>query len=137
MLKRRVVMAEAVVLTEEELRAKCAEWQKLLGLQDWVVTLKMKRAHDMPEDCGGTCDHMDSKRVAIVSILDPVDYPPNAWIPHDMERDLVHELLHIHLEHWKTERESLEDFSKERAVHALSEALVNLRRGTSDQPVKE
>jgi hypothetical protein len=115
-------------MIEEELLAKCAEWQKILGLQDWSITLKMKRAHDMPEDCGGTCNHMDSKRVAIVSILDPIDYPPNAWVPHDMERDLVHELLHIHLEHWETERDGLEYYSKERAIHALSVALVNLHR---------
>ncbi len=119
---------DAVILSEEELNVLCREWQETLRLQNWEIEVSIARGRDMPlEGCKATCEANLQRAHALIYILDPLDYDDR--LPQDMESDLVHELVHIHL--WPfdhTEPGNLENDSLERAVIQISWALVNLNR---------
>lgn len=120
----------AVILTEDQLRAKCAEWQKILRLQDWIVNVSICRERDMKNNgCCGEVEWTLEKRMAQVRILDPVDYPESAMEGHDMEETLVHELLHLHMAPFQPDREDeLRYCALEQAIDAISRGLVQLKR---------
>lgn len=123
-------MLPEVILTEEELRAKCAEWQKILLLQDWIITIRIRRERDfLNADANAEIVPSLPKRMATISILDPVDYPPDVSEPQDMELSLVHELLHIHLFPLFADREDeMRLVSEEQAIEAISRGLIALAR---------
>lgn len=117
---------QEIILTEEELRAKCAEWQKVLRLQDWIVVLKVKRGWDLPiPNACGTCTWDLAQRTALISIADPIDYPPDAIVPNDMELTLVHELLHLHFAAIEPEGASV---AGEQAIESISWGLISMAR---------
>ena len=63
-------------------------------------------------------------------MLDPNDYP-STWLEkeQDMERALVHELIHLHLS-WtpKVDQDSIEYHAEEFACEAIAGALVQATR---------
>lgn len=123
----------AVILTEDELREKCAEWQRILRLQDWDVIVSIDRASNLISDCQGQCEWTLPTKQARIRILDPVDFPPESRWPQDMEQTLVHELLHLHFAPFdRFERESLEHVTMEQAIDLIAGALVNLKRKTGE-----
>ncbi|NWL89576.1 hypothetical protein DMN77_18675 [Paenibacillus sp. 79R4] len=117
---------QEVILTEDELRTKCTEWQKILRLQDWIVIPKIKRGRDMPipDVCGSCCWDL-TQRMAAINILDPIDYPPDAIVPNDMELTLVHELLHLHFAAVEPEGASI---AGEQAIESISWGVIALAR---------
>ncbi|MFD0868777.1 hypothetical protein [Paenibacillus residui] len=118
---------QEVILTEEELRTKCAEWQKILRLQDWIVVTGIKRGRDMTlQGVCGECSWQLQKRMAAINVLDPVDYPPDLIEPHDMELTLVHELVHLHFASLQTPNE--DNTAEEQAIEAISRGLITLAR---------
>jgi hypothetical protein len=119
-----------VILTEEELRAKCAEWQRILRLQDWDVVVSIDRARDMTlSEVDGECEWTLASKQARIRILDPMDFPPDSKWPQDMEQILVHELLHLHFAPFdRFERGSLEHVAMEQAIDLIASALVKLKR---------
>lgn len=120
-----------VILTEVELRQKCAEWQKVLRLEDWDVKVKLKRGRDLELGGAGECGWTIEKKQALIKITDSADYPPDCIIPQDMERTLVHELLHLHFAPFDDfESGTAEDTATEQAIHFISCALVDLARRT-------
>lgn len=122
-------MNKEVILTEDELRQKCAEWQKILRLQDWIVNVSIKRSRDMSDG------NLDAEifitlpnRVASIYILDSIDYA-TSYEAQDMERHLVHELLHIHLYPITGNFEDgLLQIAEEQAIEAISRGLIHLSR---------
>ena len=118
---------QAVIFNEDELRAKCAEWQKILRLQDWIVVPKILRARDMDlEGCAGECSWQLQKRMAAIHVIDPVDHPPDLLEEYDMELTLVHELLHLHFAPLHdSDGDNLEE---EQAIEAISRGLIALKR---------
>lgn len=117
---------QEIVLTEEELRTKCAEWQKILRLQDWNVVLKIRRGRDMPiHNVCGSCSWELTQKMAAINILDPIDYPPDAIAPNDMELTLVHELLHLHFCPVEPDGASV---AGEQAIESISWGLISLAR---------
>ena len=107
----------------------CAEWQKLLRLQDWQVQINMVRAVGMHrEGSGGEVNWHVATKAAVISITDPIDYPENAICPLDIERTIVHELLHLHFVPFVADDGTPEDESQEQVIHILSEALVKIKR---------
>ena len=120
----------AVILTEDELREKCAEWQRILRLQDWDVIVTVERASNMRvSEVNGECEWTLQTKQARIRILDPIDYPDNIKWPQDMEQTLVHELLHLHFAPFdRFDRESLEHVTMEQAIDLIAGALVNLKR---------
>jgi hypothetical protein len=118
--------------TQEEVAAALAFWQKALRLQDWHVTVEIKRSRDMGGEYtrGGEVFIKDSRKAARINLLDPVDYSPSCWEPQDMEYFLVHELLHLHTSCIRqTDGESEDNTQEEQAVDSIASALVSLHRG--------
>ena len=115
-------------MTIEQLRDRCAYWQKVLRLQDWDIQLSLVRQWDVP-DAFGTCDANLIKKIARIKILDPVDDgDPHDYEEYDAEKTLVHELLHVHFEPFAKKDDSPEETAQHQVVHVLAYALVGLDR---------
>lgn len=120
-----------VVLTVEQLREKCAEWQKILRLQDWDVQVSVDRAFNMKlREVSGECEWLLQAKRAHIRILHPDDHPRDTSLSEDMEQILVHELIHLHFAPFdKFEDGSLEQIAMEQAVDLIADSLVRLYRG--------
>lgn len=126
-------------MTEHELVELCQQWQKVLRLQDWDVRARLVRWHEMREPCrnAGECEWSLSKKQAILRIVCPEDAGPNDHWPHDVERTLVHELLHLHLAPLdRDDMDPLEHTAMEQAIHAIACALVELKRASNREAVR-
>jgi hypothetical protein len=100
---------------------------------DWDVYIKFCRGRDMSiPDVAGSCNWTLTKREASLRILDPIDYPDDVVVDQDVERTVVHELLHLHfapfMEDYKPD--DLEHIAKEQAIETIAKTLVNLKRET-------
>lgn len=122
---------------DEELQVACAEWQKRLRLQDWVVQAKISRNRDVGDKSQGHCRWVIQKKMATILILDPLDYPEDTMHPQDMEQTLVHELLHLHFAPFDDEVDTPKEVAIEQATDCIAYALVNLHREKQPQAKKE
>lgn len=115
-------IALEVIFTEEQLCSKCAEWQKILRLQDWDVETSIVRQRIMPGN-NGECEYYSELKHAFIRILDPIDY--HDPLPQDMEWILVHELLHLHFApFWDDAKES----ELETAINQMANVLIRMNR---------
>lgn len=121
-------MTPEVILTEDELRELCAEYQKILRLQDWRVTVRVGRPTKQDEGFDSGIGWNIENKVAEVFIPSAEYYPQDAVEPQDMELHLVHELTHLHIAPMPIAREDRNNKDVEFAVEAMAEAVVNLRR---------
>lgn len=112
-----------------EMENLCSEWKNRLRLQQWEVAIRIARQKEFEDkNSQGECHWTLSTALATIKILDPIDYPDTPFA-QDMEKTLVHELLHLKFcDFAKTETGSLEDVMMERAVDHLARALVELKR---------
>ena|SRR3990167_3747235 len=122
---------------DDELQLVCAEWQKRLRLQDWVVKAIIARNKDLLEKTQGTCSWVIQKKMATILILDPIDYPEDTIHPQDMEQTLVHELLHLHFAPFDDETGTPKEIAIEQATDCIAYALVNLHRDKARQAKNE
>jgi hypothetical protein len=118
------------LLTEKQLQERCTYWQKVLRLQDWEVFVFVSRERNfLSPKSQGECEWVIGTKHASIRILDPADYPPNESFPQDMERILVHELLHLHFAPFdNSEVGSMEDNAQEQAIESIASGLVLLER---------
>lgn len=74
------------------------EWQKRLGLEDWKIKLHTNLRQDEMTcaDAEGNASYEESTKTARIELLDPAWYGERI-IPYDIEKTLVHELLHLKL----------------------------------------
>lgn len=104
-------------------------WQKLLRLQDWNITVHVKRRHQMSDHGAlGLCKrYPDSKDadIDILSVQDIVAYKEGD--DADYELTLVHELLHVHFSFMDNDEGHARQ-QEELIVSTLSRALVKLNR---------
>lgn len=126
-----VLKPVAHIFTEEQLAEVCVEWQRILRLLDWQVYLAVVRTSQMddPEDAG-ECSWSEPLKIAKIKVLDPQDWSPDFVVGHDMERTLVHELLHLYMIGWEAEPGTVQEAQQEQAICLLADALVGLRRAT-------
>lgn len=120
-------------LDETVLAARCEYWQRVLRLQDWDVRLDIARMADLGVGTLGECDPSAVKRQAKITLLDERDLGPQKfWFDGeswDWEITLVHELLHLHLHDVVgKDYQTPAGLAAERAIHAISKALVALER---------
>ena len=71
-------------------------WQKILGLQDWIIDL---RDNSIPSDFleqgrAGEVEWQEVNKTAVIRILKSECYGKRI-IPFNFEKTLIHELLHI------------------------------------------
>lgn len=83
-------------MTIDELVECSKYWIPLLGLSDWKIVLKVVHQADMceEEERQGEVLYSLTGKQAIVKILDPADWNNDDFM-QDMEKTLVHELLHL------------------------------------------
>ena len=103
------------------------EWQKVLRLQDWDLKIQIVRARDL---VGGESmaevTYKHTKRMAIINLLDPIDYGEYLW-EQNHEISLVHELLHLHFIGFEAESGTAEDDAQEMTIDVISKSLVFLK----------
>ena len=118
------------IVSDDELKKLCAEWQDRLRLQAWDIDASICRASEfvLPNCCGeNEWNHQNNK--SEIRILDHVDFPKIKF-PQDMEVALVHELLHLCFESFEPKnKESLRFDLMERTIERLANVLVELKRG--------
>ncbi|MEK3887459.1 hypothetical protein [Bacillus sp. FSL K6-3431] len=123
-------MAE-ILLTQEQLQEKLVYWQEKLRLQDWILTARIARAREMNAEYVAQVNWNLSKKMATIYILDPIDYPDDCMGDRDMENDLVHELLHLHLapisEHF-SENKAVYNTFEEQAIESIAFGLIQAER---------
>ncbi len=102
------------------------KWAAILKLQDWEVLARYARDWDIRERSEGQATISIRLKTCTIRILDPVDYCDSSW-PQDVERVLVHELIHCHLEFFG-KAEGVADDMREQAVESLTRALIGLDR---------
>lgn len=118
-----------VHLTLDQAKERLEYWKKWLRLSDWDIVVRVARSYDMPANTQGRCEWTDSRKEALIKLLDPTDWDPSTIYPQDMEVTLVHELIHLHLSVLADRRSaSIEDTILEQAIHALAYSLVGLDR---------
>ena len=118
-------------MTQEELRARCRVWQERLRLQDWDIDVRLARVRDLDDlTTAGDAETMVQKQCARIRVLDVQDPFNDPHCPYDPETTLVHELLHVAFKESQPEcGDSPEWHAHERAIHRVSQALVNAYRG--------
>ena len=125
-------------MTDKHLKDLCALWQKRLTLQDWQIDVRFVDSGDVREGVFGLCYvHADNRR-AIIKIVNPDSHDPGTdfykAFPEmfDIERTLVHELLHIPLDGIVQFPDDVDEFkqrAQEQAMELLTDALLAAYKG--------
>jgi len=90
--------------------------------------VRFARYCDLPDDTQGYCDWVLQKLQAVIRIISPDDYPFDASFPQDIEKTLVHELLHLMFAPFDVGCDTSEYVAQHQAIELLSRALVKLKR---------
>jgi hypothetical protein len=120
---------EKKLLSVNELEALLFEWQNQLCLTEWDIALKIVRRSEFgEEDNQADITYNESTGQGIIRILDPVDWD-NALFNQDMEKGLVHELLHLMWRDFEPDdEESREHVLWHRRLEATARIMVALKR---------
>jgi hypothetical protein len=114
-----------------DLQGTCAEWQRILKLQDWdISSVKIVSSREMGNlTQTGSISWDIAHMVASIKLISPEDYPGDAaqFFPYSMEETLVHELLHLRFAGFDVDSDSPEGLAQEQAINALAHALVTLK----------
>lgn len=121
---------EQKLFTFEELEALLFEWQNRLCLTEWEIVLKIVRRNEFgDEDNQGDITYNKLSGQAVIRILDPVDWE-NDLFNQDMEKALVHELLHLMWYGFEPDdEESQENMLWHRRLETTAKIMVALKRG--------
>lgn len=111
----------------ENPQQSCQEWQQILGLMDWDVSVKIVSYEEIEEGTEGRVDWVITNKTADIKLIKPEGYPFDALRPYNMEEALVHELLHLHFAPFNINT-GLKAISQEQAINAIAKALVNLKK---------
>jgi hypothetical protein len=119
---------ERKIFALEDLQRLCSYWQERLGLSHWRIVLRIVRGRDLGEELDGCNYYRNETETAVISILDPVDYPGGPF-EQDMEVTLVRELLHILMGHVANpQKDTPEHIYLEATINRLARTLVELKR---------
>lgn len=127
-----MIEEKAIILSQDQLNESLIYWQDKLRLNDWIIELKLKRARDMREDCAGSVNWVLSKKMAIIHILEAIDYPDDVMGVQDMENTLVHELLHLHFASINDvfgNNSDIYEIFEEQAINSIADGLLKIYRG--------
>lgn len=123
-----------LAVTDEQLKSLCALWQKRLRLRDWRIDVRFVDSGELPDQGGGTCQPHPPDRTAVIKILRPDSYNATSDFykafpdVFDVERTLIHELLHIPLDGIVEAGDEVEEFrhrAQEQAIEQITDALYN------------
>lgn len=118
--------------TKDNISKALSFYKEVLGLQSWVIDLKVVRRYDMPDESAmGYAQLATNHKAAIITLLDPIDYNPNHGERFTcIETVLAHELCHVVLHDLSCYAvdANCPEFIMERAVEDMAVALVALRK---------
>lgn len=131
---------EQKLLSFEELEALLFEWQGRLCLTEWDIAVKIVRRSEFGEEVNqADITYNKLSAQAIIRILDPIDWD-NALFNQDMEKALVHELLHLMWHDFEpADEKSLEHVLWHRRLETTARIMVMLKRSglAASMDVKE
>lgn len=132
---------------EELLYERCEYWKKILRLQDWNVSIEVRRKHEMADpNCIGCIRIFDEGKDAKIHLLSPVDLVTveEGFIDHEelnYDITLVHELLHLHFQAFAEDDTTYKGMCQEQVINILSRALVGAYQAKAKlvhkEPAKE
>ena len=104
-------------------------WRDKLGLNDWTIRFKYNVAHDdMNEpEAVGCVTYEESIKTALIQILNP-DHYGDRIAPFDVEKTIVHELLHIKMCLATIEKDTVQERVMHQLIDDLAKTMVNARR---------
>lgn len=136
---------EEVLLTEEECSIAIAKWRSLLCLEDWDVYLTYLPSDKYDSDLGlktpeGYLTRGSAKidfygKTVCLTICFPTEEhrKESVIFPWDMEKTIVHELVHVQFAHaarnYDYDYDSKSIVPLEQAVDAIASALIAAKRG--------
>lgn len=125
---------EQKLLSIEELEALLFEWQGRLCLTEWDIAVKIVRRSEFgEEDNQADITYNKLSAQAIIRILDPIDWD-NDLFNQDMEKALVHELLHLMWHDFEpADEKSLERVLWHRRLETTARIMVMLKRSGLDR----
>ena len=97
-------------------------WQAVLRIQDWDIEVSYRRHLER-----SSITLRAAYKRAVVELMHPLDWDDR--LPYDVEKQLVHELCHVHFAPLDTrDHSTLHGFAEEQAVESFARALVSLKR---------
>ena len=124
-----MTQSEKPIFNLNHLEELLEEWKSILHLEQWGILLRIRRQRDFLE--GDSQGDITFNRVgcqAIICILDPIDWVDTPF-NQDMEKTLVHELLHIIYADFEPEdSDSLQYILWHRSIDSMARVLVSLKR---------
>jgi hypothetical protein len=106
---------------------RLAVWQQRLDLEDWRISVRVTRREDLKPKTLGGIRWDKRKKSAVIWVLDPSDYElSHPEMLQDLERTIVHELLHLELS--SRRRSEASRSHEESAVNRIAEAFLKLDR---------
>lgn len=113
---------------QQQMQAKCLDWQKRLRLADWNIGVRVVPAMEMERpDLRGCIEWHTHEKAATISLVHPDDATRQGGIvPYIIEDTLLHELLHLHLLGWQTDSDR-ELAELEFAINAIAGCIYELR----------
>lgn len=115
------------IYDEKQLTRVMHKWQHILHLDAWDIRIKLCRRSDMfDQQAQGENNWTLATRQAVIHVLDPVDYPHDTEFEQNMERTVVHELLHLHFAPFEPDDDnSLEYLAMEQTIELLAQVLTD------------
>lgn len=118
-------------------RKLCKTWQKRLRLEDWRIEVNVLRQNHMTlEGALAECSWSLERKTGTINLLDGIDSAglvSEITGGRDMEKDLVHELVHYHFAPFtklgKRHRESADSIAQEQAIDLIADSIVDIHRG--------
>lgn len=106
------------------------EWQEILLMQDWRITIEDMCSLDEMVGTSGDVTFTECHKCAHIRIIDP-KYYGNRVIPFDYEKTLVHELLHLKLSLVQNDVSPLQERVVHQIIDELARSFVALKRKQS------
>jgi hypothetical protein len=120
----KVAAAAPSEWTQALLDERLRHWQAKLRLQDWSVTITIRRFWEM-DDAQACVNTVFQKKSALISLREPRDLEPEEFSLDTLDTLIVHELLHLHIEPFEPkEKDGLEWKLMEQAINALAGVIT-------------
>ncbi len=118
---------QQTIVTQPQVDRWLQIWQKRLALDVWRIEARIVRQRDLNPDTLGNLKWNAASHTATIKVLDPRDYDmPAGQIPSDIERTVVHELIHLEL---SVLPRNGSPKVEEQVVNRVTEALLGLDHG--------
>lgn len=114
----------------KDLQMICDKWQDILRLNDWKITVKFSRWHELGDsNYLAQVSYMVNTKRAVIEIIHPDDFRPQCtdFGEPDLEKTIVHELLHLPTFSWDTQNPHA-DLLKEQFIEQMANILTTLKR---------